>query len=90
MSNPPSAAVTVVIEGLTRKLARSLSLASPSGIDQQRSLALQGVDSLLAVEMRQWVSRAFGAEVSALDITSAPNLEELAGMVVAYSEVKFD
>ncbi|KAI2942232.1 hypothetical protein CBS147321_5394 [Aspergillus niger] len=85
-----SAAVTVVIEGLTRKLARSLSLTSPSEIDQQRSLALQGVDSLLAVEMRQWVSRAFGAEVSALDITSAPNLEELAGMVVAYSEVKFD
>lgn len=85
-----SAAVTVVIEGLTRKLARSLSLTSPSEIDQQRSLALQGVDSLLAVEMRQWVSRAFGAEVSALDITSAPNLEEFAGMVVAYSEVKFD
>ncbi|GKZ24448.1 type I Iterative Polyketide synthase (PKS) [Aspergillus brasiliensis] len=89
-ADSPAAAVTVVIEGLTRKLARSLSLTSPSEIDQQRSLALQGVDSLLAVEMRQWVSRAFGAEVSALDITSAPNLEELAGMVVAYSEVKFD
>ncbi|PWY83831.1 hypothetical protein BO94DRAFT_519435 [Aspergillus sclerotioniger CBS 115572] len=84
-----TAATTVVVEGLIQKLARALSL-SPGEIDLQRSLALQGVDSLLAVELRQWVSRAFVAEVSALDVTSAASLEDLAALVVAASEIKFD
>ncbi|KAK1147595.1 Type I Iterative Polyketide synthase (PKS) [Aspergillus melleus] len=82
----PESAVSVVIEGLTQKLAHALDQTAAE-IDPQRSLAVQGVDSLLAVEIRQWISRAWKAEVSALDITSTPSLEELAVMVVGRTEM---
>ena len=82
----PESAVSVVVEGLTQKLAHALDQTAAE-IDPQRSLAVQGVDSLLAVEIRQWISRAWKAEVSALDITSTPSLEELAVMVVGRTEM---
>ncbi|PYH88109.1 hypothetical protein BO71DRAFT_489013 [Aspergillus ellipticus CBS 707.79] len=81
-------AMDIVTAGLTQKLARALAIP-PGEIDMQRSLALQGVDSLLAVELRHWISRAFVADVSALDITSAAHLEDLAALVVGRSDVKF-
>ncbi|KAK1148135.1 Type I Iterative Polyketide synthase (PKS) [Aspergillus melleus] len=52
MKTDPGDAPSVVINGLTQKLGHALDV--PAGdIDTQRSLALQGVDSLLAVELRQ-------------------------------------
>ena len=85
MKTDPGDAPSVVISGLTQKLGHALDV--PAGdIDTQRSLALQGVDSLLAVELRQWISRAFQSNVSALDISSSPSLEDLAGLVVGKSE----
>ncbi|KAI9036877.1 polyketide synthase [Aspergillus affinis] len=85
MKTDPSDAPSVVIDGLTQKLGRALDI--PAGeIDTQRSLALQGVDSLLAVELRQWILRAIQSNVSALDISSSPSLEDLASLIVGRSE----
>ncbi|KNG88668.1 polyketide synthase [Aspergillus nomiae NRRL 13137] len=82
----PSSASSVVVKGLTQKLSRALDV-SIEEIDLQRSLAMQGVDSLLAVELRHWISRAFKADVSALDISSAPSLDELGALIVERSEL---
>ncbi|PLB52311.1 polyketide synthase [Aspergillus steynii IBT 23096] len=82
----PEAAGSVVVDGLTQKLAHALDVAAGE-IDSQRSMAVQGVDSLLAVELRQWISKAWKADVSALDITSTPSLEELAVLIVGRSEL---
>lgn len=82
----PSSASSVALDGLTQKLSRALDVSAEE-IDLQRSLAVQGVDSLLAVELRHWISRAFKADISALDITSAPSLDELGGMIVERSEL---
>ncbi|KAL4860853.1 hypothetical protein BDV12DRAFT_208748 [Aspergillus spectabilis] len=81
-----SAATTVVMNGLAQKLSRALGVAVEE-IDMQRSLALQGVDSLLAVDLRLWISRSFDADVSALDIVGAANVEEIVGLVVARSAI---
>ncbi|KAL4982660.1 KR domain-containing protein [Aspergillus falconensis] len=70
--DPVSATTTVVVDGITQKLSR----------------ALAGVDSLVAVELRYWISRAFATDVSALDIMSALSLEHLAGVVVAQVQVQ--
>ncbi|GAB1200207.1 hypothetical protein APSETT444_009575 [Aspergillus pseudonomiae] len=82
----PSSASSVALEGLTQKLSRALDVPIEE-IDLQRSLAMQGVDSLLAVELRHWISRAFKADVSALDISSAPSLDELGALIVERSEL---
>ena len=76
-----AAAIGVVTEGLTQKLARALGMAVGE-VDLQRPLALLGVDSLLAVELRHWVRRFFTVEISALDITSAASVEHLAALVI--------
>ncbi|KAL5044205.1 KR domain-containing protein [Aspergillus fruticulosus] len=72
--DPVSATTTVVVDGITQKLSRAL--------------AVGGVDSLVAVELRYWISRAFATDVSALDIMSALSLEHLAGVVVAQVQVQ--
>ncbi|KAL5041372.1 hypothetical protein BDW71DRAFT_212203 [Aspergillus fruticulosus] len=86
-SDPVSAATTVVVDGITQRLSRALTVGV-GDIDPLHSLALQGVDSLVAVELRHWISRAFAADVSALDIMSALSLEHLAGIVVAQAQAQ--
>lgn len=80
-------AIALVTEGLVQKLARALGVAVGE-VDLQRPLALQGVDSLLAVELRHWLRRLFTADVSAIDITSAASVDDLAMMVM--QRVSFD
>jgi hypothetical protein len=50
-------------------------------VDPLRSLALQGVNSLVVVELRHWIPRAFASNVSALDIMNALSLGNLARVV---------
>lgn len=73
-------AKSAVVTGLMHKLARSLSVAGDE-IDLRRPVASLGVDSLLAIELRNWFSRMFKADLAVFDITGAASLEDLAGLV---------
>lgn len=83
----PSEAVQVVIEGLVKKL--SLALLMPvENIDTSKPLYEYGVDSLLAVELRNWFSRELSADVAVFDITSSANFETLSIFAVQRSLFK--
>lgn len=58
----------------------TLGLDEP--LEPAKSLSAYGLDSLAAVEFRNWSRARLGAELTTLDVTSAPSLLSLAGKIV--------
>lgn len=57
----------VVVASLVRKLTKALAMEH-SEIDTTRPLHAYGVDSLLAVELRNWIAKIFRTDVTVFDI----------------------
>jgi aryl carrier-like protein len=79
-------ASSVVISALTSKLSRALSVA-PEDLDPSKPLHQYGVDSLVAVELRNWFGKEFEASVTVLKIMNAVDVRAVAALVVAESTV---
>ncbi|RYP39906.1 hypothetical protein DL767_002025 [Monosporascus sp. MG133] len=77
-------AETHVLEALVRKLARALMM-SLEDLDAKRPMSSYGVDSLIAVELRNWLSRDAGVELPVFEILQPPSLNALAKQVAAKS-----
>ncbi|KAF2753079.1 putative polyketide synthase [Pseudovirgaria hyperparasitica] len=73
-------AVNVLTRAIVAKLAE-MFLIPEVDIDVSLPLAKYGVDSLVAVEMRNWLVAATRCEVSIFDILGCSSLRELAGKV---------
>ncbi len=73
-----------VTEALLRKLARSL-LMRHEEMDAKKPASTYGVDSLVAVELRNWFSREAKVEVPVFEILQASSLAALAARVVGRS-----
>ncbi|KAI1464024.1 uncharacterized protein F4812DRAFT_453148 [Daldinia caldariorum] len=59
----------VVVSALKNKLARALGVEIEE-VDARKGLSDYGVDSLMAVELRNWIRRDFGATVAVFEIMS--------------------
>ena len=77
----PSVAIT---QGLKRKLAKLLGMPD-ADIDVQQPLQAYGVDSLVAVEIRYWLSKVVRAGVSISDIQGEMSMVKLGEVVVERS-----
>jgi hypothetical protein len=75
----------VVVQALKDKLARALGI-NIEEIDEHRGPADYGVDSLLAVELRNWAWQNFRASIAVFDITSGRNIAGVADVVVEKAE----
>ncbi|KAK3328388.1 hypothetical protein B0T19DRAFT_475997 [Cercophora scortea] len=75
-----------VAAALGARLAAIFNVDSAE-IDLGLSLAAHGVDSLVAVELRNWLAAAGRAKVSIFEILHAASLHEIAALVLARSEV---
>ncbi|ETS73046.1 hypothetical protein PFICI_15221 [Pestalotiopsis fici W106-1] len=71
-----------MVEGLTIRLA-DMFVLSPSDIQQNQPLAALGVDSLVAVELRNWLSANVTPSITIFDVTQSGSLVELAEKVLA-------
>ncbi|AEO67408.1 polyketide synthase [Thermothielavioides terrestris NRRL 8126] len=80
----PEARAAVVMAGLMHKLAALFNLAEAE-IDATGSLAAVGVDSLVAVELRNWLSSVVQAHVTVFEILQAATLREFAALVARRS-----
>lgn len=76
-----SAAIAIVLDALLSKLARALAMPVAE-IDAGRSTAAYGIDSLLAVDIRNWIFREAGADVAVFEVLQAGSVGGLAGRVV--------
>ncbi|KAH8721497.1 polyketide synthase PksD [Phaeosphaeriaceae sp. PMI808] len=77
---------TVVVESLAKKLARALSI-QPEEVDAHRPLHAFGVDSLVAVELRNWIAREFVADVPVFEITGGKTVAAIGELVNKTSQV---
>ena len=75
------ARTTVVINAFKNKLSHALGVLAED-IDPGRSLSDYGVDSLMAVELRNMVWRDFGANVAVFEILGERDILGAAGLVV--------
>jgi NADP-dependent 3-hydroxy acid dehydrogenase YdfG/acyl carrier protein len=76
-----SSASSIVTLALTHKLARAISIPA-SDIDVTKPLHSYGVDSLVAVELRNWLAKEFGAKIAVFRLMGAKDLESVGSIVV--------
>lgn len=75
-----AALVKVAVEIVAAQLAKVLRL--DSGIEPAKPLITLGMDSLAAVEVRNWIRLELGAELTTLDLTNASSLNALCDKIV--------
>lgn len=75
----------IVVEALVAKLADILSVPA-SEIDSKRPLYSYGVDPLVALEVRNWVTREMKANMALLDILAEVPMEEFARQIAEKSK----
>ncbi|KAI9776756.1 MAG: hypothetical protein M1839_009400 [Geoglossum umbratile] len=80
-------ATAALSKSLISKLA-SMFVVPETDIDAASPLARLGVDSLIAVELRNWVTAAVQAECSVFDIMQASSIAALAEMLVEKSSLR--
>lgn len=74
------AAQQLIYEATVQKVASVLML-EPDEIRQARSLLSTGLDSLVAIEVKNWIAREADAKVSILEIQTASSLQNLAKVI---------
>ena len=77
----------VIAQGLARKLSKALSMP-PEDIDTSKPLHAYGVDSLLAVELRNWFAKEMVADIAIFNIMGAASIASLSGLVAAKSQFR--
>ncbi|KAH8597084.1 hypothetical protein B0O99DRAFT_85676 [Bisporella sp. PMI_857] len=90
----PQDAALLVAQALRTKLALVLSFSSTSltnhDIDIFQPLLKYGVDSLLGVELRNWVSREFAADIAVFEIMGGASSLQIGNSVVTSSRLRDD
>ncbi|ERF74612.1 hypothetical protein EPUS_00742 [Endocarpon pusillum Z07020] len=73
------AAIELVEKALVRKLANALCILEED-VEVAKPVHAYGVDSLVAVELRNWFLKELNAEVTVIDIVGAASVQELIRM----------
>ncbi|KAK1573694.1 mycocerosic acid synthase [Colletotrichum navitas] len=74
----------IVLDALLAQLSKILSYELVD-LDPSRPLNVYGVDSLVAVELRVWMTKEIGADLSVFELTSGQRIAQLAGKAAASS-----
>ena len=85
-SNTLEEATAVLVDAMGHKLAFIFSIPL-SDIDPELPITRYGVDSLVAVELRNWVSTTVKAKVSVFEILQSASLTEFAALASSKSEL---
>ncbi|KIW56108.1 hypothetical protein PV05_04791 [Exophiala xenobiotica] len=75
----------LVTMAITNRLAKQL-LMSPDDLDSMKPISRLGVDSLIAVELRNWIFREVGADVGMFEILSEEPMCNLAVKIAGMSK----
>lgn len=77
----------IVLNVLLLKIARMLSIDALN-LETSKPLHAYGIDSLTAVELRSWLMKELGAEVSVFDITNNSSIAQLAVLAAKKSSLR--
>ena len=82
-------AAAVIASSLLQRLSVALSMAVKD-IDVTRPPHVYGVDSLLALELRNWFANVWKADVAVFDITGQESIAALVGTVTRKSGLRLE
>ena len=83
----PTTAVQIILEsGLIPKLA-ALLMMPREDVDVRKPLVAYGLDSLVAVELRNWISRDLEANIPLMELMNNPSIEALAAKIAERSKL---
>ncbi|KAG5916283.1 hypothetical protein E4U53_004338, partial [Claviceps sorghi] len=82
----PKVAEEVVAGGLIKKLSAIL-LVSEDDLDFDSSVTACGLDSLNAIELRNWISKELLAHLQVLELLTSDTLLKLAGLILQKSRL---
>lgn len=85
-SQDPAAAASIITDALVRRLAEILRIP-PSEVDPTRAMYRYGVDSLVALEVRNWISKEMKANMALLEILAATPMEMFAVQIAKKSKL---
>ena len=78
----------IVITALIQKLSKSLTTLKSDDVNTHKPIQSYGVDSLLAVELRNWIVKEFRADVAVFEIQGGSTFSTLGMVVAGRSELK--
>ena len=78
------AATALVVRWFTGKLAQVLGLKEDD-VDASKSIAVHGIDSLVAIDLKNWMHREVGAEMEVFVLLGNTSLEDLCREAVGKS-----
>lgn len=79
------AAAEVICDALVKRLSRTMRIPEPD-IDVGKPIHAYGVDSLVAMEIRNYLASECGSEISVLEIMGNKSLEALSGDIAKGSK----
>ncbi|KAL8707059.1 MAG: hypothetical protein Q9225_007846 [Loekoesia sp. 1 TL-2023] len=81
-----SSATEVIVEALIQKLSNLLMLPVED-IDRKKLIVAYGLDSLVAIEFRNWISNELEANVPLMELMNCPSIEGLGAKVAGKSRL---
>lgn len=84
-----SDAIDLITAALVQRLAK-LMMMPESDVDAGKPLSAYGVDSLVAVEVRNWIAKEMAVEVSVFDLMANVPMRQLASDLVGKSKLLQD
>lgn len=85
-ADSPPAVVALICEVLRQSLS-SLLMTAEEDVDLKKPVAAYGLDSLVAVELRNSISRQLDANVPLMELMNSPSIERLAGDIARKSKL---
>lgn len=80
------AVIQVVCEAMAQRLS-SLLMISVDEIDAKKPVVAYGLDSLAAVELRNWIASGLESAVPLIELMNSPSIEHLAGRIAKNSRL---
>lgn len=84
-----ASAPSIIADALVKKTAEILRIP-PSEVDPSRSMYQYGVDSLVALEVRNWITREMKANIPLLNILASVPMETFAAQIALKSKLVVD
>jgi aryl carrier-like protein len=82
----PADACEVAVQAVQHKLSEVLSVGLQD-VDAARSMTSYGLDSLTAIELRNWIARELRANLQILELLTAGCISDLAALIVSRAGV---
>jgi acyl carrier protein len=76
----------LISEAITIKISKLVAIDSEE-IDVERNMGDFGIDSLVSIEMKNWITQTFKAKLQASEISEADNILALAALVASRSAI---